>query len=359
MDAVSLDLGGTIKAVGQRIFGKKGGNAAPISGELSRYRATMKLIGDLMLRYVIEPNPANYSLAYRHLVAQEPRLEQAMEQLINSGYAPTTDQSYEFFDTEHQLKDIAERALENLKAVEELCQKSSKDTKGFGAALEGRASALETGVSPRAAIAELVSLTKVMITKTREAEEELRVRAHAMTDLQMSLSEARIKADTDALTGLANRRAFERKLGAAGARATLMKTSLSLAICDIDLFKNINDMHGHDAGDRVLQFVSNVLQENCAVDGYISRHGGEEFVIIFEGKSADLAYEIMDAARKDIESRTVINRETGELLGPITFSTGVASLGPKGDVSSMLRLADRALYKAKAGGRNCVAMAKG
>jgi diguanylate cyclase len=359
MEVVALDFGDAIKAVGHRIFGKRDEPLPAPTGELSRYRASMQIISDLMLRYVIEPNPTNYSLAYRHLVAQEPRLEQAIEQLIKSGFAPANDQSDDLSETEAQLSEIAGRAQDNLKAVEELCHKSSKDSKGFGTALEGRASALETGASPQAAIAELVSLTRVMIEKTRDAELELRTRAQAMTDLQMSLSEARVKADTDLLTGLANRRAFERQLGAAGARATMTNAPLSLAICDIDFFKNINDTHGHDTGDRVLQYVSEVLRENCAADGYISRHGGEEFVVIFEGKSLDMAYEIMDAARRDLSSRSIINKETGDALGSITFSAGVAGLSQKSDVSNMLRSADRALYKAKAAGRDRVMTALG
>jgi diguanylate cyclase len=356
MDAVALSLGGTIKAVGHRIFGKSTEPTPNPTGELSRYRAIMQSIGDLMLRYVIEPNPANYSLAYRHLIAQEPRLGDAMEKLIESGYAPSQEAFDDHAVTENQLNEIADRAQENLKAVEELYRKSCKDTKGFGAALEGSANALAIGSSAGAAIGDLIALTRSMIAKTRDAEEELRLRGQAMTDMQMSLSEARVKADTDALTGLANRRAFERHLGAAGARAAITKEPLSLAICDIDFFKAINDNHGHDAGDRVLQYVSDLLRESCGQHGSVSRHGGEEFVVVFEGTTGDNAYEIIDAARRDLGNRKIINKETGLPLGPITFSAGVSCYREQGELSWMLRSADRALYKAKASGRNCVMM---
>jgi diguanylate cyclase len=357
MVAAARNLGNSIKAARHRIFGKTSMPVDTSVGELTRYRAVMQVISDVMLRFVIEPNPANYALAYRHLIAQEPRLSEAMDQLIERGYAPTllTDDGLEI--AEAQLNEIAERAQHNLKAVESLYRKSSVDTLGFGTALEDRAIALSTGSSAETAINELIALTRTMITKTRDAEEELKIRGQAMTDLQMSLSEARIKADTDSLTGLANRRAFERHLGAAGARAAISKKPLSLAICDIDYFKVINDTHGHDAGDRVLQFVSQVLREVCSAQGVVSRHGGEEFVVIFEGTTEEEAYEIIDAARRDIGSRNIINKETGQPVGSITFSAGVSGTCENGDVSWLLRSADRALYKAKAAGRDRVLMA--
>lgn len=129
---------------------------------------------------------------------------------------------------------------------------------------------------------------------------------------------------------------------------------MSLAICDIDHFKKFNDTYGHDVGDRVLRFVSSVLLENCGKRGAVSRHGGEEFVIIFEETTPEMAYEIIDAARRDLGERHFVNKETNEEIGTVSFSAGVAKLGESGDVGQLLRSADRSLYRAKANGRNCV-----
>jgi diguanylate cyclase len=357
MNAMPINLAGTIKAVGFRLFG--GANEQPIApkGELARYREVFDTVSDFMLRHAIEPNPSNFSLVYRFAIAHEPHLEAAIEQLIDTGYAPAGAVGADCGVSEQELSEIAERAQSNLKAVEELFTKSTVDAKGFGEALEGSALHLKEGTKSDTAVDNLIRLTRAMIEKTRIAESELRLRGQAMTDLQMSLSEAQVKADTDSLTGLSNRRAFERLLGAASVRATMNEKPLSLAICDIDFFKLVNDSYGHDMGDRVLKFVGEALQESCGEKGSVSRHGGEEFVVIFEETPPEEAYEIIDAARRDLGARRIKNKETGERISAVTFSAGVSWLRKKGDVSAMLRTADRALYKAKANGRDCVAMA--
>lgn len=343
------------KVVG-RLFGRPE-EEAPVapSGELERYRATIQAIRDVMLRHVIEPNPANYELVYRHVIAREPRLEEAMEQLVRSGYASVSGNAAtgRGSGSEAALDSIVDSAQEHLSAIEAMIRKSTTDAKGFGDALEGNATKIADGTRDPA-IQSLISLTKAMIKKTRAAEDELRLRSKAMTDLKMSLNEAQVQANTDALTGLSNRRAFERMLGAGGARAMMSGKPMSLAICDIDHFKKFNDTYGHDVGDRVLRFVSSVLLENCGKRGSVSRHGGEEFVIIFEETTPEMAYEIIDAARRDLGQRHFVNKETNQPIGAVSFSAGVAVLGASGDVGQLLRNADRSLYCAKSNGRNCV-----
>lgn len=351
-------------AFGQRLakFGegfKRKADTVPFdtSSELSRYQAIIDAISNIMRRYVIEPNPANYSLVYRHEISKEPNLEAAFAALLQSGHAPSDLAVDAAGLSEQDLSQIATQACDNLAQLEALIHRSSHDTRGFGAALAGNADSLSQDGNINPAIQSLIDLTKAMIDKTRIAEEELRLRGKAMADLQMSLAEARIRADTDSLTGLSNRRAFERLLGAAGVRAATSGRPLSLAICDIDHFKLINDTHGHNAGDRVLQFVSAVLEENCGAKAKVSRHGGEEFVLVFEEMSVDEAYESVDAARRDLCNRRIINKETGQPIGEISFSAGISELDDHHHLGGLLRSADRALYRAKANGRNCVVIA--
>lgn len=332
------------------------GSAEPRSPYLETFDAVRVYIE----RYDIDPNPVNYSLLYRHYVQGEANLAANVSRLIETGYAPDVhDMADQEGLSEEDLRAIANSAQDQLKALEALVSTSHADTRGFGDALEGRAQVMASdGSGGGSAIAALIDLTRAMIVKTRAAEQELRVRGEAMADLQASLVDARSKANTDSLTGLSNRRAFERMLGALSERAQHSGRPLSLAICDVDHFKSINDRFGHITGDRVLKLIGDILSDHCGKQGHVFRIGGEEYVILFEELAADTAYELIDAARRDLAGRHIVKKETGEALGQITFSAGISSLPPAADGGVLLRIADRALYAAKANGRNCAIPAR-
>jgi diguanylate cyclase len=351
-------ISGTVRSFGSRLFGLNVKCVDQPETELARYRTMMNKIGEFFLRHSIEPLPEHYKLIYRYQISGEPNLDVSVASLIKNGYlTPETECDNGVISAEC-LSQLAQKAQENLKEIGILVKQSGHDAASFSAALEGNTKDILPQVMAHPALQSLVILTQEMITKTRAAENELRLRAEAMADMQAHLAEASYRADTDALTGLSNRRAFERELGAAGERAKINGHSLSLAFCDIDFFKNINDTHGHDVGDRVLKYVGNILKESCGDQGNVARHGGEEFVILFEGITDQHAYEITDAARRDLMERTVVDKNTNVSIGSVTFSAGISMLITNRDVGSMLRTADRALYKAKASGRNCVVMAQ-
>jgi diguanylate cyclase len=320
----------------------------------THYVETFDALRVYIERYDIDPNPVNYALLYRHFVRSEANLADSVTQLIETGYAPDAlDNSDGGALSEEDLQAIANSAQVQLKALEALVSTSHADARGFGDALEGRAQVMASNGVGTSAIAALIDLTRTMIVKTRAAEQELRARGEAMTDLQASLVDARSKADTDSLTGLSNRRAFERMLGAVSERALHSGRPLSLAICDVDHFKSINDRFGHVTGDRVLKLIGDILTDHCGTQGHVFRFGGEEFVVLFEEFGVEPAYELVDAARRDLADRHIVKKETGEHLGQITFSAGIGGLPPAVDAGGLLRVADRALYAAKANGRNC------
>ncbi|MEO6093019.1 MAG: GGDEF domain-containing protein [Novosphingobium sp.] len=127
---------------------------------------------------------------------------------------------------------------------------------------------------------------------------------------------------------------------------------LCVAFCDIDRFKRINDMHGHDAGDRVIKAVARTLagiSDECC---HVARHGGEEFVVLLPGMTLDEACAMLDRARETMASRRLVNRGNDVSFGQITFSGGVADVIAASDPRAALAAADDALYRAKNGGRN-------
>jgi diguanylate cyclase (GGDEF)-like protein len=165
----------------------------------------------------------------------------------------------------------------------------------------------------------------------------------------------KVLTETDALTGLKNRRAFMRLLAAESGRARRTKRPVGLLIIDVDHFKSINDQHGHPTGDRVLAEVANRLSEEARGYDTIARIGGEEFAVLLPEVSEDNAVIVAERLRGAVEA----TRSAGELELGVTISIGLA-MGPiDGDEvgEALFQLADTALYEAKGAGRNRVAKA--
>ncbi|MDR6992016.1 GGDEF domain-containing protein [Luteimonas sp. 3794] len=159
-------------------------------------------------------------------------------------------------------------------------------------------------------------------------------------------------ADTDSLTGLPNRRAGLAQLDRCFAEARRTAIPLSLGFVDIDLFKRINDTHGHDVGDRVLVAVAEALATGVRRRDDVVRMGGEEFLVLLPGVDAQHARERLDAMRHRIA-------ETAATLGvpelQLTASIGVTTLQADDEQAvALLRRADDAMYRAKHAGRNRV-----
>lgn len=163
---------------------------------------------------------------------------------------------------------------------------------------------------------------------------------------ERSADALREAARRDPLTGLFNRRAFESLLG-----QYLDRGDIGLALVDVDHFKTINDRHGHAAGDLVLKAVSERLAEAVGSNGHVARIGGEEFALILPLVHADGARAAAERARRAVEACRV--RHGGQDIG-VTVSIGVAHARASAD--DFLESADRALYSAKAGGRNICMM---
>ncbi|HWF73895.1 MAG TPA: diguanylate cyclase [Solirubrobacteraceae bacterium] len=156
----------------------------------------------------------------------------------------------------------------------------------------------------------------------------------------------RRQAATDPVTGLANHRAFYDHLRAQVRRARREGRRLSVALFDLDHFKLINDLHGHQAGDRVLAEVGLRLGEQVDAGGLLARIGGEEFAWLMPDTGDIEACAAAERARRAIASRPF------DGVGPLTISAGVCTRAPGQPAEELMRLADRALYWAKEGGRN-------
>ncbi|WP_422375474.1 diguanylate cyclase [Roseibium sp.] len=164
----------------------------------------------------------------------------------------------------------------------------------------------------------------------------------------------RSAAQRDALTGLRNRRALfdDAETALAGNRAGDAAQSYSLAMVDIDHFKQVNDTYGHSCGDKVLVLLGRLLEQGLDPGHIAGRSGGEEFVLVFPGGSREQAFRLVERLRKSFEQATP---GIEDLLTPVTLSAGISHC-PTGEteLSAALFKADEALYEAKKAGRNRV-----
>lgn len=200
----------------------------------------------------------------------------------------------------------------------------------------------------------VLEISQTMVERMSQVEVAMERSKAETTMLRDSLAKARVEADIDHLTRLPNRRSFERRLAEAARKIDAVGGSMCVAFCDVDHFKAVNDTHGHDAGDRVLVSVAAMLNRFASKDCFVARHGGEEFVLIFEGSDKQAAWRKLDSIRRAQAEKRLINRETGKAFGRITFSAGIAEVGGVDDARAALARADEALYRAKEEGRNRV-----
>jgi diguanylate cyclase (GGDEF)-like protein len=161
----------------------------------------------------------------------------------------------------------------------------------------------------------------------------------------------------DALTGIANRRQFDVRLAEAWARQGRNSAPLALLLADVDFFKALNDSAGHLRGDECLRLLARIC-ERFAVDEHdlVARYGGEEFVLLLPGRTLDAAIAQGEALRRAVAEEALAH-PASQLAPHVTISIGVAALVPSAEASveQLVAAADRAMYDAKAGGRNRVA----
>jgi diguanylate cyclase len=296
-------------------------------------RRLFAAIGETLFARGLDPTPENFAAVHAMLAPRAAATDTA----------PATEERRR--DAAQEFLQTARRQVEALATVAASTREEVRDYQGD---LQFGAEQLAAGAGP-ASIAALVGITETMIERSRLAEARLEQATEEANALRQKLLDAQSEARTDALTGISNRRAFEDRFAALSEAGV----GISVALCDIDRFKSINDTHGHDVGDRVLRLVAQVLKNNCP-GAMVARYGGEEFAVLFAATNSAIASRLVNASREAVSSSAFKDKETGTPIGQISFSAGVATARPGEGETALMRRADRLLYKAKASGRNRV-----
>jgi diguanylate cyclase (GGDEF)-like protein len=178
--------------------------------------------------------------------------------------------------------------------------------------------------------------------------------AERTDELQRAKDRLEVLSSTDALTGVANRRQFERTLDREWQRAQNRATPISLAIVDVDHFKLYNDQYGHPAGDECLRRIAAQLRSSSAETDLVARYGGEEFAVVMPDTNIETATRRAEQLRAAVAGQAQPNAPAPEHV--VTVSIGVATAAPARDVTvdHLVDGADHELYRAKRAGRNRV-----
>lgn len=316
---------------------------------------------EAMETYKVWPTPLNFELWLHYVSGSESPVSAEIDAMVTSG-APFTEQVGERIAAQHlpaaklngEILDAGKNLSEELDNVSRAIVSARENNEAYEQQLASATITLEADGTDtvRGAVESLSQATR----KVREDNEALESRLAETNDelgrLRTHLEQVRREAMTDALTNLANRKAFDEALDRACAEASRSGEPVTLAMIDIDHFKVFNDTWGHQTGDQVIRYVASVIGRAADGLGVAARYGGEEFAVIFSGKSAEDVLKSIEKAREEIGSRVLKRRSTNENLGAVTISTGLAQRHDGEEAVGLLERADGALYAAKRSGRN-------
>ena len=175
-----------------------------------------------------------------------------------------------------------------------------------------------------------------------------------IAQLQNNLERSEEEGMRDVVTKIGNRRFFEAAFAEEIDKARRTGADFCLALGDLDRFKLVNDRFGHLVGDRLLRLFAEILAQNVRGQDRVARFGGEEFAVMLPDTRLDQAVEALERIRRILESKQWTVETSGERVGKVTVSFGVAKLRPNESGPDLLRRVDAHLYDAKARGRNCV-----
>lgn len=318
-------------------------------------------------RLDIPPTPANYQVWYAYAAGQDRDLVRALDILISNGdafdEARCLEISEQFFGNDAGRESVraAGKRLETLASTLMDQLDSARTQAGdFGSAVADLSDSVAQDCTVerlREVATALVAEAHAVVAGNARLQRHLGHASKEASDLRQSLVSMRREATTDPLTGLANRREFDRRLRIEAIQAAESGAPLSLILFDIDHFKAFNDRYGHAIGDEVLKLVATRLRENLKGRDLLVRHGGEEFAVLLAGTDTDAAMVVAEQIRRSLNASTVRHRVSGESYGNIAATFGVARYEPGESLAGFLERADAALYRGKRAGRDRVVCA--
>ena len=308
--------------------------------------------------------PRNYEIWYVYATGYNPTLNKIINETLTRNGKLTELDLEQIYDTylsqvrnSDRIDKVGARVVNEIDDIMTLIGEALGTSETYGKNLDHAAFKLGS-VNDReqlkAVVDMLVRSTREMQDTNKALEQRLIVSKQEISNLQHSLEAIRAESMTDPLTALGNRKYFDRALAEAVRTARERGEPLSMMLFDIDYFKSFNDNYGHLTGDQVLRLVAMTLKQNIKGQDITARYGGEEFAVVLPNTALRQALTVADNIRRAVMSKELKKKSTGEILGRVTISAGVAVLSPRDDADSLIERADACLYAAKRNGRNRV-----
>jgi diguanylate cyclase len=314
------------------------------------------------------PTPLNFEIWVHYLGDPEGALGREIKRILAAS-EPFTEATADMLAAEYlprgrlteEIRDAGRVLDRELSSVSEAIANAHRSQSAYGQTLDKAATSIESAgdsAGLQTIVSGLTTATRRVQLENETLEKRLDASTREVARLRDHLEQVRRDAMTDALTNLANRKAFDEHLEAACAEAEAEGGALTLAVLDIDHFKRFNDTWGHQTGDQVLRYVASVMGRAAKAPRIAARYGGEEFAMIFPQESMLEVEAALESIRKEIGTRLLRRRSTDDELGAVTLSAGFAQRRPGETASALLDRADAALYASKHAGRNRVTSAE-
>jgi diguanylate cyclase len=319
----------------------------------------------LMSQHQISLYPENYLVWFDYVIGVSKELETDISRIIHNGKTFSDEINDDLYqkhfgndDTRSKLVADAQKEIQRiLKDILDEILYAHNFTSEYRDKLEGFTTQLkelkELNKLPDI-LASIMHVTVDVIQASEQLKEHLGETTSKSEKLQEELDRAQHEILIDPLTSLYNRKAFDKKISAYIKAYHDEGKNFSFVMFDIDCFKKFNDQHGHQMGDQVLMFMGRFLSKELKGKDFVGRYGGEEFFILMEDASLDNACVVADKIRKNLTGVQLKHVKTGQVLGKISISAGVATMKDGDTVESLIKRADDALYMAKQSGRNNV-----
>jgi len=322
-------------------------------------RLTLELIG----KHGLSTDQLKYAIWYEYVSGKNETLNAAIDKHLESRGVFSEEISRQLFDRyiANGEETVTTLVREELKKIFAEIISAIKTTKQNFSASENNLEIINESLVPSLSEADVDKIVnqikweiKSLESSSTSFKEQLQQATDEIDALKKKMARYRNEAIKDPLTRIDNRRGFEKKLRDAIDNTNDSDTSLCLIIADIDHFKKVNDTHGHLVGDNVLRMVAATIKDSIKGKDLAARIGGEEFAILLPETPFDGAMKLADNMRLSFERLDLKKKNTGESLGTLTLSFGVATYRKDEASKDFVRRADEALYQSKKAGRNKV-----